>query len=248
MSTPALPRHPRTGQSAVGWRKPRVGEHGPQPIWPIRGAAADDGAPAGDPSPGGAPSPAGPPGDVAPSSGAPNGDAPLGPAGEKALEEWKRRAREAEKLAKEHEKRIAAFEDAQKTEADKLVDRAAKAEERAAKATRLAVAAKVEALAAASYQDPEDAVGALDPTAYIDDDGTVDTDAIKKALAELLERKPHWARESGPRQPKPDRGQGPRTGGTPGVEDEIREAQARGDWRAVMRLQNSKLADAAKTP
>ncbi|MEU7327224.1 hypothetical protein [Streptomyces parvus] len=37
-----LPRHARTGQLAVGWRKPRPGEEGPQPIWPILGGADDD--------------------------------------------------------------------------------------------------------------------------------------------------------------------------------------------------------------
>lgn len=42
MSTRTLPRHARTGLLAVGWRKPRRGEDGPQPIWPILGGAEDD--------------------------------------------------------------------------------------------------------------------------------------------------------------------------------------------------------------
>lgn len=101
------------------------------------------------------------------------------------------------------------LEDAQKTEAEQLTDQLATQRERAEKAIRAAVASKVEALAR-DFADPEDAVGSLDLTAYVDEDGAIDTDAIKDALAELLKRKPHWARpdEGGPRRPAPDRTQG----------------------------------------
>ncbi|MEV8395595.1 MULTISPECIES: hypothetical protein [unclassified Streptomyces] len=44
-----LPVHVLTGLSAVGWRKPRPGEEGPQPIWPILGG---DGTGDGDGSDG----------------------------------------------------------------------------------------------------------------------------------------------------------------------------------------------------
>lgn len=101
------------------------------------------------------------------------------------------------------------LEDAQKTEAERLNDQLAAAQERAEKAVRAAVASKVEALAR-DFADPEDAVGSLDLTAYVDEDGVIDTAAIKDALADLLKRKPHWARpdEGGPRRPAPDRTQG----------------------------------------
>lgn len=101
------------------------------------------------------------------------------------------------------------LEDAQKTEAERLNDQLAAQRERAEKAIRAAVASKVEALAR-DFADPEDAVGSLDLTTFVDDDGAIDTGAIKAALAELLKRKPHWARpdEGGPRRPAPDRTQG----------------------------------------
>ncbi|WP_405941619.1 hypothetical protein [Streptomyces sp. NBC_00207] len=101
------------------------------------------------------------------------------------------------------------LEDAQKTETERLTDQLTAQRERAEKAVRAAVASKVEALAR-DFADPEDAVGSLDLTAFVDEDGVIDTAAIKDALADLLKRKPHWARpdEGGPRRPAPDRTQG----------------------------------------
>ena len=43
MHARTLPRHARTGLLAVGWRKPRPGETGPQPIYPISGGDPYDG-------------------------------------------------------------------------------------------------------------------------------------------------------------------------------------------------------------
>jgi membrane protein involved in colicin uptake len=102
------------------------------------------------------------------------------------------------------------LEDAQKSEQERLTEQLTAAEERAAKAVRTAVASKVEALAAKEFEDPEDAAGALDLADYVDEDGAIDTDAIKADLAALLKRKPHWGKpvDNGPRRPAPDRTQG----------------------------------------
>lgn len=200
-------------------------------------------APAGNPPPTEPPAPTPAPGTDPAAPPPAEGDVPLGPAGEKALAEWKVRAKTGEKALAEATARLKEFEDAQKTESEKLAERATAAEQRANQATRLAVAAKVEALAVGTFEDPEDAIGSLDPAAFITD-GVIDTDAIKTALAQLLERKPHWAKATGPRLPKPDPAQGPRPGATPGdIEAQIRDAQAKGDWRTALSLQNSKLAD-----
>lgn len=58
-------------------------------------------------------------------------DAPLGKEGEKALEAWKLRARDAEKVAKEATARIEEHEEAQKTELEKAQSKASKLEQRA---------------------------------------------------------------------------------------------------------------------
>jgi hypothetical protein len=133
-------------------------------------------------------------------------------------ENLRKRLKELEPLAK----RAQELEDAQKSETERLGEQLTAAQERAAKAVRTAVASKVEALAAKDFADPEDAAGALDPAAYVDDDGAIDSDAIKRDLADLLKRKPHWARpDEGPRSPRPDRtqgssGNGNRTSSDPG--------------------------------
>ena len=120
-------------------------------------------------------------------------------------ENLRKRLKELEPLAKKAKE----LEDAQKSDSERLNEQLTAAQERAAKAVRTAVASKVEALASKDFADPEDAAGALELADYVDDDGVIDTDAIKRDLAELLTRKPHWARaDNGPRSPRPDRTQG----------------------------------------
>jgi len=120
-------------------------------------------------------------------------------------ENLRKRLKELEPLAKKAQE----LEDAQKSEQERLTEQLTAQQEKAQRAIRTAVASKVEALAAQQFADPEDAAGALDLTAYVDDDGAIDTDAIKRDLADLLKRKPHWAKApDGPRSPRPDRTQG----------------------------------------
>ena len=120
-------------------------------------------------------------------------------------ENLRKRLKELEPLAK----RARELEDAQKSETERLTEQLTAQQERAANAIRTAVASKVEALAAKDFADPEDAAGALDLGGYVDDDGAIDTDAIKADLAALLKRKPHWGKApDGPRRPAPDRTQG----------------------------------------
>ncbi|MFE2140190.1 hypothetical protein ACFXA3_00220 [Streptomyces sp. NPDC059456] len=128
----------------------------------------------------------------------PESGAPLGPAGEKALDEWKRRAKEAERASREQAKRLQAIEDRDKTEVQKASERAESAEKRAAAMAQRTVRAEVRALAAATFADPSDAAAFLDPSDFVDDDGDVDTKKVEKALAELLKRKPHLAKEQAP--------------------------------------------------
>lgn len=81
------------------------------------------------PAPAPAPAPAAPAPEPAsaPAPGTDPADKQLGPAGEKALEEWKRRAKEAETKAKTAEDRVRTFEDRDKTELEKAQALAARA-------------------------------------------------------------------------------------------------------------------------
>jgi hypothetical protein len=137
--------------------------------------------------------------------------------------EAKKAAAAEKKRADELARKVQEFEDAQKSESEKLAAKAERSAQREAKATARAVAAEVRA-AAGEFADPADAVDVLmrDPSQYVDADGEIDMDAIETALSDLLERKPHWAKpepaapaaEPKPK-PKPDPGQGSRGGTAP---------------------------------
>lgn len=111
------------------------------------------------------------------------------------------------------------YEDAQKSETERLTDQLARATEQVTAARQRLARKSVQALAAradgdrAAFADPEDALGALDLDSYIDDDGDIDESAIEADLQGLLARKPHWAApttaspQEGPRRPAPDRTQ-----------------------------------------
>lgn len=105
------------------------------------------------------------------------------------------------------------IKDAEKSDTERLTDQLAAANERIAKTRLRLVRSQVQGLAAATFADPEDAVSALDLGSYIDDDGEIDETAIEAELADLLARKPHWARpqqtqpQEGARRPAPDRTQ-----------------------------------------
>lgn len=203
---------------------------------------------AGNPPPAGT-DPATPPEPPAPTPAEPGtpsegDDPPLGPAGEKALAEWKRRAKEAEQQAKDHAARIKEYEDRDKTDAEKQADALKAAQDRAEQATRLAVSAKVEALAAGRFQDPLDAVEALRSGSYVGEDGAVDTEAITTALDDLLTRKPHWAAgEPGPRTPRPDPAQGARPGTAPNLSQRIAEAEQAGNNKLALALKTQQLRE-----
>ena len=87
-------------------------------------------------------------------------DAPLGTAGERALEAWKQRAKDAERSAREAQQRVQQYEDANKSEIEKLTGKLTKAEQRAADAEVQLLRFQV----AAEKQVPADAVDLLTGT------------------------------------------------------------------------------------
>lgn len=195
-----LPTHPTLIHPLTGQPLRAIGFSRRGPIWPAIGGDGTD--------------PADPPADPAKPADPPK-DEPLGDGGKKALDEERkaRKAAEAEaaKLRKADEDRKLA----DKSELEQAQARQAKAEQAAAAATARAVRAEVKA-AATGWADPADAPRYLDDLAtYVDAGGNVDTDAIEKALAAVLEAKPHLAKSTGAtaaRKPKPDPAQGARPG------------------------------------
>lgn len=150
-------------------------------------------------------------------------DAPLGDKGEKALEAWKTRAREAEKeakRAKDLETELQQFRDRDKTEQERAIEKARKeagdaaGQAATAKANARILRAEIKAAAGGKLADPADAVRLLDLDDFeVNDDGDVDDKAIAAAIDALLADKPYLAAKGG--RPRGDVDQGVRTNGGP---------------------------------
>lgn len=207
MHTSTLPRHARTGVLALGWRKARPGEDGPQPIWPVLGAADDDDDPDG--GDGGADGDGdggqgdgsgdgdddqgdGGDGDGGDDDQDPEGADQLGDAGKKALAAMK------DRLRKERERRKAA-----ETERDRLKNAGGNADDperirseadraATARANQRIVRSEVRAAAAGKLTNPRDALHFLDLTQFeVDEDGQVDETEIADAIEDLLKERPY---------------------------------------------------------
>lgn len=143
---------------------------------------------------------------------------------------------------REKAKRLDEIEAAQQTETERANTRATTAEQQLATMRRLALDAEIRA-AATGWADPSDAPRYLDDRdRYLTEDGAIDTAAITADLAAVLAQRPHLARVDGPRRPAPDPSQGQRSGPS-GVAEQIREAEARGDWATAISLKNQRLAE-----
>lgn len=171
------------------------------------------------------------------------GDEPtggLGDAGKRALERMKSERAAAKKEAAAEKKaavtarrelaeltrKVQEFEDGKKSDLEKAQAQAERSAEMAAKAVARSVQSEIKVSASGQFADPSDATDVLmkDPSKYVDASGEIDTDAIEADLADLLERKPHWAKPApaaapvvegepqkpGKPKPKPDPGQGSR--------------------------------------
>jgi hypothetical protein len=134
--------------------------------------------------------------------------------------------------------------EASKTDLERAQERAEQNEQRATRAESRAVKAEISRLAD-GFADPSDALDSLNVSDYVTDDGDVDVEAIKADLAELLERKPHWAKaeRKGGMRPDPAQGRGS-SQPVPTRTEQIAAAQAAGDMRTVLRLKAAQAAEA----
>lgn len=174
-------------------------------------------------------------------SGDPPGDGggDLGEAGIAALAAERRNARDAKKALKPWQSigeefglspddvrdalaKLNASSDGDQDPPPVDVDKITRDAQRAANdlANARIVQAEVRALAADTFADASDAIPNVDLSAYeVNDDGTVDIEAIKADLADVLKKKPHLAKSG--KRPIPDPSQGSRGLGkkesTPGL-------------------------------
>lgn len=183
MHARTLPRHARSGLLAVGWRKPRPGEDGPQPIWPILGGAEDDDGGDQDDDTDDT--------DTGDGDGDQDDDKGDDKTDHKAeAEKWKAQARKHEQRAKanaEAAKELAKIKREGMSEVDKKVDEAvaaARAEERVKAGVRVARSAFL-AAAKGRLTDPKEVVEDINLKRYVDDDGEVDDEAIAALVDKL---------------------------------------------------------------
>ncbi|MCT9142938.1 hypothetical protein [Streptomyces violarus] len=188
-----LPRHARTGQLALGWRKPRPGETGPQPIYPILGGAPDDGD-GGDDT------------DDTDTGGGGDDDGDQGDDGDEwqsVIEQWKadglKPKQIAERLAASRKwetrakKNSTAAEELARIKRESMSETeaavaAARAEERVKSGERIARSAFL-AAAKGRIGDPQAVVEEINLRKYVDDDGEVDDDAIAALVDKLAPNK-----------------------------------------------------------
>ncbi|MFD5838216.1 hypothetical protein ACFWHV_32405 [Streptomyces collinus] len=194
-----LPRHARTGQLALGWRKPRPGETGPQPIFPILGGAPDngDGGDDTDDSDTGG-------------GGDDGGDGDQGDDGDGDGDEWQsvidgwkaeglKPKQIAERLAASRKwetrakKNSGAAEELARIKREGMSETeaavaAARAEERVKGGERIARSSFL-AAAKGRIADPKAVVEEINLRKYVDDDGEVDDDAIAALVDKLAPNK-----------------------------------------------------------
>lgn len=143
--------------------------------------------------------------------------------------DWKAEARKWEARAKENKAKLdeaapkltehELWRQERQTVEQRQSEELARSQTDAEKWRSVAVSSRIEALAAADFADPSDAVSAIgDPTQFLDAGGEINDDAIRQQLAGVLDRKPHWRRAEGtapivPRIPAPNPAQGTPTPG-----------------------------------
>jgi hypothetical protein len=187
-----LPTDPRTGLPALGWRKARTGEDGPQPIWPILGGSGEGEEGAG--------SEAGEAGDgeaAEAGDASTEGEAELGDAGRRALDRLRADLREEKTRRKAAEADLAAAtaasqgkQGSEETPSVEQLREQALAQARAETLHERALD-RLEARAK-KFHDSADARAFL--ASHVGDfvDGTkIDDAAIDEALAELLTARPY---------------------------------------------------------
>lgn len=212
-----------------------------------------------DPEPGGGADPVDPPATPAetdPDETTPadpaEEDAPLGEAGERALNAMKQKERETRAKLRAAQAELAALKAPKEGEETPEQIRERVEQDVAKRYNERLVRAEVKASAAASFADPDDAVAFLNMGDFdVDADGNVDPHDIEDALKDLLAKKPHLAKQDttqrGDRRRVPEVPADPANAKSdpPSLDDRIAAAQAAGDYKTVIALQNERLEAAS---
>ena len=212
-----------------------------------------------DPEPGGGADPVDPPVDPVdpnpvedPATDPADDDTPLGGAGERALEALKKKDRETRAKLRAAESKIQELSKPADGEQTAEQIRAAVESDVRSELRRELISARVEVAAASLFADPEDAIAFLNlDDLDVDATGKVDPADIEDALKDLLTRKPHLAKQDGTQRANHRRV--PEVPADPAnvqskpasLDERIAKAQADGDYKTVIALQNERLENAS---
>jgi hypothetical protein len=169
----------------------------------------------------------------------------LGDSGKKALDAERTAKRAAEKRAKDAELELEKLRKAAMSEQDLAVATARDEArtETAGKYQSRIISAEIRAAAGGKLADPSDAVRLLDMSTFsLDDNDEVDSAAVVKAIDELLKSKPYLGVKDD-RRFQGGADQGARGGQKQTIDDQIREAEGKGDWRTAGALKAQKLSE-----
>jgi hypothetical protein len=118
--------------------------------------------------------------------------------------DWKAEARKWEQRAKQNKAdleaaapKLAEYDaliEASKSDIERANEAANRWQSEAETWRKAAVGHRIQALAAVDFADPSDAITALAEKNYLDAGGQIDEEAIRRDLADVLDRKPHWRR------------------------------------------------------
>jgi hypothetical protein len=109
-----------------------------------------------------------------------------------------------------------------------------------ARANQRLVRAEVKAAAAGILTDPNDAAQFLDLTKFeVGDDGEVDADEVKAAIADLVKRKPYLAASAGKFVGTADQGARKKQAG-PSLDDQIAAAEKARDFPRAIALKRER--------
>jgi hypothetical protein len=170
----------------------------------------------------------------------------LGDNGKKALDAERRDRRAAEKRSKELEAELEKFRQASLSDQEKAVEAARKEAGDGVRAElmRERVADKIDAAVAGRFSDDEAAALILAKSGDFIADGQVDVAAIRQAADDLVASGRLKLGSNSRFQGGGD--QGPRQTEPASIDDQIREAESKGDIRTAISLKSAKLTELNK--
>lgn len=178
----------------------------------------------------------------------PEGAEALGDPGKRALDSMKEKLREARATLKERDSELSTLRKPAEPSTDPEAIRAEIRAELTKESSGKLLRAEVKATAAGAFQDAELALSLVDLEAiHVGANGEADPDDIQDAIDAVLAKYPYLAAQSGSKKRVPNVPADPAKPDTkaPTLAEQIKSAEAAGDFRQSMALKSQQLAGIA---